>query len=99
MVAYHKNGIATENALWNIGFCTKKELGKLFGRAGKERPCVKVRGGRVLEYYRSAKAAADANFICYASVLKRCNGVVKRPYLLDGTTFRLDGPPRKQRKK
>lgn len=95
MVAYHKNGIATENALWNIGFCTKKELGKLFGRAGKERPCVKVRGGRVLEYYRSAKAAADANFICYASVLKRCNGVVKRPYLPDGTTFRWDEPPRK----
>lgn len=94
-VAYHKNGINSDNGLWNIGFCTRKELGTLFGRAGNERACVKVRGGRVLEYYRSARAAADANYICYDSVLQRCNGVVKRPYLPDGTTFRWDEPPRR----
>lgn len=34
------------------------------------------------------------NHICYDSALMRCYGVVKSPYLPDGTTFRWDEPPR-----
>lgn len=97
-IAYHKNGITTENDVWNIGFMSRQELGHRFGAASNERCCCKVRGDTVLEYYRSAKAAAAANYICYDSVLMRCNGKVKAPIHADGTTFRWDEPITKRRK-
>ena len=99
LVPYHKNGLERENGIWNIGFCTPRELGLRFGHAGNERACCKVRGGTVLEYYRSAKAAAAANYMCRDAILDRCNGKVKAPYLPDGTSFRWDEPPRRGEKR
>lgn len=45
--------------------------------------------GKVLASYISIKEAADKNQVPYSSVKKFCYGVTKRPYKLNGMTFRF----------
>ena len=40
--------------------------------------------------YRDRKEAARANHMSYQTVLDRCNGKVKKPFALDGTTYVFD---------
>ena len=90
-VPYHKNGDLADHNINNIGFTTKQELGKMTGAKASRRPVLRVdRSGEVVAVYPSARAAARANFLSYQSVIDRCNGKVKRPYALDGHTYRYD---------
>ena len=92
MVPYHKNGDLGDNCANNIAFTTKKELGRITAnRASRRKPVAKVSpDGEVIELYPSARKAAKANHMSYQAVLDRCNGKVKNPFALDGTTYVFD---------
>lgn len=91
-VPYHKNGDLNDSSVNNIAFATKKELGKIFGATSSRRkPVAKVTpDGEVIALYPSARKAAAANHMSYQTVLDRCNGKVKKPFALDGTTYVFD---------
>ena len=91
MVAYHRNGLHQDNSVWNIAFCTRKELGYKFGVKARSRVVRKVdREGNILAYYPSARAAGRANFMGYQAVMDRCNGVTKYPFEPYGTSYEWD---------
>lgn len=90
-VAYHKNGDLTDHCYTNIGFATPRELGRMTGGKASRRPVAKVNAaGEIVAYYPSARKAAKANHMSYQTVLDRCNGKVKKPFALDGHTYRFD---------
>lgn len=90
-VVIHKNGLHTDCTVGNIEICSRKEVGRRFGRLSSSRPVAKVDpDGKVVEFYPSARAAGRANHMSYQTVLDRCNGKVKRPFALDGTTYIWD---------
>lgn len=91
MVAYHKDGILSNNHRSNIGFITRSELGKLTGAQSSRRPVRKVdESGEIVEIYRSAREAGRQNHMSYQTVLDRCNHRVKQPYRLDGFNYEWD---------
>jgi hypothetical protein len=91
MVPYHINGDLADHCVNNIGFKSRRDLGKLTGAAAKRKPVAKVdEQGEVVAVYSSARAAARANHMSYQTVLDRCNGKVKKPYALDGHTYVFD---------
>jgi len=90
-VAYHKDGVPSNNSVHNIGFTTLKELGAMTGGEAARIPVVKVTpDGEIVEVYPSARAAAKANHMSYQTVLDRCNGKVKKPFALDGHTYKFE---------
>ena len=91
MVPYHKNGDLDDNSINNIGFISREQLGKKTGAMSRRRTVAKVdRFGNVIAFYPSARSAAKANHMSYQTVNDRCNGKVKNPFELDGTTYRWD---------
>lgn len=74
MCVYHKNWCVTDNAVYNLEFVTREEIGKRSGFLSGSKPVAKVdRDGNVLEYYRSATEAARHNPLSYQSIMNRCN--------------------------
>ena len=91
MVPYHINGDLADNSVNNIGWTTSSELGKKYGANAKRIPVAKVtESGEVVAFYRSAREAARENHMSYQTVIDRCNGRVKRPFLLDGYNYVWD---------
>lgn len=91
MVAYHKNGNTRDFDMYNIGFITPRKPGKATGSKATRRPVAKVNeAGETVAFYPSARAAARANHMSYQAVIDRCHGKVKKPFALDGHTYRFD---------
>lgn len=91
IVAYHKNGDLSDNALHNIGFTTREKLGKMTGAKARRKPVVKIdRSGEIIAVYSSARAAGKANHMSYQTVIDRCNRKVKKPFALDGHDYRYE---------
>lgn len=90
-VAYHKNGNTADHCYTNIGFITPRELGQLTGAKAGRIPVAKINeDGGVIAYYSSARKAAKANHLSYQAVLDRCHGKIKKPFALDGYTYRFE---------
>lgn len=91
-VAYHKNGIITDDTLNNIGITTRRELGKRTGKSnGCETPVVKIDSdGQVVDFYRSVREAGRKNYMSYQTILDRINGKVKSLYAPDGYVYVKD---------
>lgn len=89
MVAYHKDGNLGNNALYNIGFITRKELGRMSGsKTVNTRPVAMIDPyGEVVAWYDSARKAGKANHMSYQTVLDRLNNKVKNPFELTGYSF------------
>lgn len=91
LVVYHKNGDLSDNCLHNLGFISHQKLGQKTGAQSKRRPVVKINTtGEIVEVYPSARSAAKANHMSYQTVLDRCNGVVKKPFALDGHNYAFE---------
>ena len=92
MVLYHINGEVTDNRIDNIGFITRKDLGKITGAdSNKKKAVFKVNAaGETIEVYRSARMAAKANHYSYQAVLDRCHGKIKNPFKWDDYTFQFE---------
>lgn len=92
LVPYHKNRNVTDNHVDNIGFITRRELGRLTGHMAKKRKCViKIsKDGEEVDIYRSARVAAKENNMSYQTVLDRCHNRVKNPFALDGHTYQFE---------
>ena len=89
MLPYHKDGVASNNHINNIGFITKSELGKITGYKSKSKAVFKVnKNGEVIDVYKSAAVAADKNFVSYDTVLRRCNHKLSNEFKLIEFTFR-----------
>lgn len=90
-VAYHKNGLQTDNCAGNIEYIKRSKLGELTGPTSSSRPVAKINADlEVVEVYASARAAAKANFMSYQTVIDRCNGKVKRSIAPDGFDYVWD---------
>lgn len=74
-VAYHKNGVLSDDWVGNITFSTQEELGKTNGGKSRRKPVAKIdRSGEIVEIYPSAAQAAKINYISEQCVKDRCNG-------------------------
>lgn len=91
MVYYHKNGILSDNRLDNVGIIDKRELGKKNGPRSKRKSVEKVDpDGNVVALYTSAREAAEQNYMYVQGVLDRRENRIKKPYALNGYTFRRE---------
>lgn len=93
-VAYHKNGIVTDNWIGNIGFTDRKTLGQKNGHKSVSRPVAKIdRSGEIVDVYRSAREAARENHMSKGIVAKYCNGYYNQNGIRRKTTtvFAPDG--------
>ena len=70
MCRYHKDGNIYNNRVENIGFITRKELGRRTGSKSKSIPVLKIdiETGEVLEEYDSIRQAGKENYISYESI-------------------------------
>ena len=60
-------------------------------RTDRRKCVVKVsKSGEEVEIYRSAREAAKQNNMSYQTVLDRCHNKVKKPFALDGYTYRFE---------
>lgn len=91
-VLYHKNGNLEDNSVDNLGFITRRELGKMTAaKANKKKSVFKVNAaGEVVEVYRSARAAGKENNFSYQAVIDRCHGKIKDPFRWADFTFRYE---------
>lgn len=80
MCVYHKNGIRSENGLWNLELVSKKDLGHRTGSISKARSVVMLdKDGNIIRYYRSASACADDNYYTRQAIEERCSADYKKP--------------------
>lgn len=94
MVIYHKNGMLTDNSLYNLDYIGRGELCKRLGSRSHERPVVKLSGsGDIIAAYGSAKKAAEANYISYSVMLWRCNGGPRTGPASDGCDYAWEDDP------
>ena len=78
-VPYHINGVVTDNWASNIGYISKKELGKKTGHLSKAQAVVRIdKTGELVDTYRSAREAAKYCFMSYQTIIDRCNGYYKK---------------------
>jgi hypothetical protein len=86
--AYHKNKSVIDNAVENIGFITRTELGRMTGAESRRMPVIKYNAeGETTAIYPSAREAARANHMSYQAVIDRCHGKVKNAFALDGHSY------------
>lgn len=89
MVLYHKNGAIEDNHLANLGFITRKELGKKTAHKSHGQPVFKIdAAGEPIDIYRSAREAARKNYMSYQTVMDRCNLKVWKEFALSDFSFR-----------
>lgn len=90
-IPIHKNGLQSDNCIWNIEYITLKENGKRNGSKANRRPVAKISScGDVVCFYSSAREAARENFMSYQTVIDRCNGKVKSLFAPDGYVYVWD---------
>lgn len=90
MVVYHINGDLADNAISNLALVTRKRLGRITGGQTRRRAVAKIdSSGNAVEIYSSAREAGRRNYLSYQTVLDRCNGKVKRPFAMNGYTYRF----------
>lgn len=88
-VAYHINGVSSDDCINNIGFKPKSEVAKITGAKARSRPVYKIdENGKILDVYKSAKEAAAKNFIAYTVVTNKCGHKIKNDFRRMSFTFR-----------
>lgn len=86
--AYHRNGCQSDNYVANIGYISRRELGRITGAKARRRPVAKLDGtGTVVEVYSSAREAARHNYMSYQTIMDRCNGKCRSTYAPDGYAY------------
>ena len=85
----HRNGLHSDNSVWNIAILTQKELGMRFGSARRKAVCMVSRDGEVLEIFHSVTAASLATGFARETIVRHCNQLDTRP-LPDGISFTWD---------
>ena len=89
MVVYHKNGEKADNHLENLGYITRRELGKRTGHKSNGTAVFKIdKNLNEIEIYKSAREAARNNFMAYQTVIDRCNHKVKSEFEIADYSFR-----------
>lgn len=73
---FHKNGSKTDCASENLEFLTQSEIGKRCGTKGSRKTVIMSKNGVDVEFYSSAKEAAQKNNLTRASLMRRLNGEV-----------------------
>lgn len=90
MIITHRNGMKTDCAACNLVYSTQREVGKRFGSNGRHSVEKVSPSGEVVALYRSVTEAAKKNYICRNAIIHRCQGRSRRPYALDGFTYRYE---------
>ncbi len=91
LAVHHKNGDLQDDHVNNLALIDRKTLGRMTGAKSRRKPVAKkTTGGRVVEFYASAREAARRNFMSYQTVIDLCNGKVKRGKAPDGFVYQWD---------
>ncbi len=100
MTWYHRNGNQHDNSIENAALIDRRELGRITGGRSMRRAVEMVApDGNVVELYTSAREAAAANHMSLACVTDRCEGRIKKPFALNGYTFRWEEQARRRKKR
>lgn len=89
----HKNGMTSDNAVYNLIYIEKREFWCKIGKMSHHtRQVIKIdRAGEIVEVYKSAKIAAEENYISYCNMLWRCSGGPKLGPVGDGFDYAYEG--------
>ncbi|MGX8705588.1 MAG: NUMOD4 domain-containing protein [bacterium] len=87
--AAHRNGLKSDNSVWNVVWMTRKAIGQRLGGQYGRKPVLHYRDGKFVELYPSIIAASLATGYSIPTITSRCNGVMKAP-CKDGSTFTWD---------
>lgn len=95
----HKDGSKLNCDLRNLEFKTSRECGKL-SSGHRRKTVLKIdRQGNVVAIFRSAREAAEKEYICQNSISARCLGNVKNPFELTGYTYQYEDTTRGRKKR
>lgn len=90
-IIYHKNGLQSDNCLANLERVSREYLGTIAEASANRKQVVKIDpDGNIVDAYRSARAAARANYMSYQTVIDRCNGTRKSLLAPDGFIYRWE---------
>lgn len=90
-IIYHKNGLQGDNCLANLERVSREYLGTIAEASANRKQVVKIDpDGNIVDAYRSARAAARANYMSYQTVIDRCNGTRKSLLAPDGFIYRWE---------
>lgn len=89
---YHKDGYFWNNNIDNLAAVSKSELGKVTAWKSKAKRRVEKidKEGNVVKIYRSSREAAKYENMSYQTILDRCHNKVKKPYALNGFSYRWE---------
>ena len=91
-VAYHVNGVLTDNWSCNIAYIDRSKLGTKTGGKARAKVVAKIdTEGETVEVYSSAKKACEANDVDYEFVRQRCRGNVREPFMFSPYTYAWEG--------
>lgn len=90
MLLICKNGMQMDCSLGNLKVVTNRQNGHIYGGSIRKSVEKVDQDGNVLALYSSITEAAKANFVSRTVVSRRCNGEIRDPFLLDGTTYRFE---------
>lgn len=86
----HKDGAKLNNAVFNLEFMPRKHVGNL-SKYAKRKTVLKINpAGEVVDIFRSAREAADHDYISRNAVCDRCRNKVRNPFLLNGYTYQYE---------
>lgn len=89
-VAYYKNECYREGHLNNIGYIKKVDLGITTGKKRRKTVCKIDKNGDIVDYYGSAKEAAEANYFTQSMMCYICRGNIKSLFSSDGYAYAYD---------
>lgn len=86
---FHKNGLVDDNSIFNLEILDRRTIGERCGiRSSRSKSVVKIDSkGKIVDYYRSARSAGKQNYMCYQTIMDRCNMVVKNGPAPDGYEY------------
>ena len=87
--AAHRNGLKSDNSIWNVALMTRRAIGQRIGGQYGRKAVLHYRDGKCVEVYPSIIAASRATGYSRKTIAIRCNGVMKAP-CRDGSTFTWD---------
>ncbi len=90
-VAYHKDGMKSNDELSNIGVITRSELSGKVNARSKSMKVVKINSdGEIVDYYKSIRSAARKNDLSYGTLVYYVSKKAQYIYAPDGYAYCKD---------
>lgn len=88
-IVVHRNGLHSDNSVWNVKLLTPSENGRCHGDSRRRAVCMVDSTGAVIEFFPSIRAACDATGLAKKTICRHCDNRKNRG-LPGGISFRWD---------